>query len=584
MKANTAAIKSTLALDTGAKPDSLPFICSCREGAMRRLRPSEQIVRTMDAQSVSVIGTIRIIQTTSDTKKFCSDTTLFGCSYGRPERRPALPELRPALPGEGNSMKIACILVTHLRAKVEMRKQPHLKERAALIVDRSQGRPLVVDHFPATHGVDAGMTLEQALSRQANGIALEADEAAYRRVFQQILLSLQGISDRVEGAELGTAYARLDRLEDMYGGEARLVTTLLNAVPQDLVPRVGVANAKFPAYVAALTSPPLGSVKVPPDVAGFLAPQPVDLLPIPAEYRAEMRQLGLHTLGDVAAMKAESLVDRFGPEGLTAWKLAQGIDDTPLVPLKHEESVVEHLALPFPSASLELLLTVVDTLLKRAFAQLGMRRQYVSGAALECALYREAPWEKQFHFNRTVGDWQRASRIIRGQLESNHPLAPVEEATLALSGITGESGAQLSLLADLCGDRERRLAEAERHLRALMHGKPALYRVMQVAPWHPAPEMRAMRVPLEPSGDDTMIPLSEPNPVTVREGPDRQPAAMLLEERWHRIARIDDRWCFDLWWMAQPMTRAYYRVAREDGGEATLFRDQRNGRWFRQDS
>ncbi len=31
------------------------------------------------------------------------------------------------------------------------------------------------------------------------------------------------------------------------------------------------------------------------------------------------------------------------------------------------------------------------------------------------------------------------------------------------------------------------------------------------------------------------------------------------------------------------MTRTYYRVGREDGGEATLFRDQRENRWFRQD-
>ena len=50
------------------------------------------------------------------------------------------------------------------------------------------------------------MTLEQALSRQTDGAVLEADEAHYRRVFHRMLISLQGISDRVEGAELGTAY------------------------------------------------------------------------------------------------------------------------------------------------------------------------------------------------------------------------------------------------------------------------------------------------------------------------------------------------------------------------------------------
>ena len=125
-------------------------------------------------------------------------------------------------------MRVACVLVTHLRAthlraKVEMGRQPHLRDLAVMIVDRSKGRPLVVDRFPAAAGVAAGMTLEQALSRNADGPVLEADEAAYRRVFHQVLLSLQGVSDRVEGAGLGTAYVRLDGLEAMYGGEDPLV-------------------------------------------------------------------------------------------------------------------------------------------------------------------------------------------------------------------------------------------------------------------------------------------------------------------------------------------------------------------------
>ena len=480
-------------------------------------------------------------------------------------------------------MKIACVLITHLPAKVEMRRQPDLTDRAALIVDRSRGRPLVIDHFPAASGVVAGMTLEQALSRQAEGIVLEADEAAYRRVFHRMLISLQGISDRVEGAELGTAYVRLDGLEALYGGEARLVNALLNAVPQYLTPRVGAGDAKFPAYVAARSSRPLGATRVPADVAGFLAPHPVDLLPIPINVKEELRRFGLHTLGDVAAMKVETLVDRFGPAGQRAWELSLGRDDAPLVPMKQDESVVEQTVLPFSSASLELLLTAADTLLRRAYAQPRIRGRYAGGAALECILYRAQPWHKEFHFKQPVGDWQRASRVIRGQLEAEHPQAPVEEMTLALSGITGESGVQLSLLADLRGDRERRLAEAERQLQARLGGRPVLYRVVVVAPWHPAPEMRAMQVPFDASGAGGMRPLSPPSPVTVREGPEGEPAAVLLGEQWQRVSRIEDLWCFDLWWMPQPLTRTYYRVGREDGGEVTLFRDRREDRWFRQD-
>lgn len=479
-------------------------------------------------------------------------------------------------------MRIACILVPHLPASVEMRRRPDLKDEAVLIFDRSRGRPLVVDRFPAAAGVSAGMTLEQALSRQSGGVVLEADEAVYRREFRRMLTSLQGVSDRVEGAEPGTAYAALDGLESLYGGEARLLTTLLNAVPQDLAPRAGVGDGKFPAYVAARTSPPLGAVRVPPDVAGFLAPQPVDLLPISARVISEMRGFGLRTLGDVVAMTVESLSSRFGPDGLRAWNLARGIDDSSLVPLRYEETVVEHTALPIASASLDLLLAAVDALLRRAYAQPRMRGRYAGGAALECVLYRAPAWERDFHFKQPVGEWQSASRILRGQFDSVHPNAPVEEVSLALSNLTGESGVQLGLLPDLRGDWERRLAEAERQLQARMGGRPVLHRVVEVAPWHPAPEMRAMQVPWDDSGAGGLKPLSLPCPVSVREGPGGEPAAALLGRRWREVSLILDRWCFDLWWMPRPLTRSYYRVGWMEGGGATLFRDERDGGWFQQ--
>ena len=144
-------------------------------------------------------------------------------------------------------MRVACVLITHLRAKVELRHRPHLKERPAVIVERSKGRPLVIDYLPAAAGVIAGTPLEGALSRHTNTIVLEADEPSYQRVFHRVLTSLQGISDRVEGSHLGTAYVRLDGLEDLYGGEARLVSALLHPVPEYLKPRVGLGDAKFPS-------------------------------------------------------------------------------------------------------------------------------------------------------------------------------------------------------------------------------------------------------------------------------------------------------------------------------------------------
>ena len=214
-------------------------------------------------------------------------------------------------------MRVACVLVTHLRAKVEMSRQPHLKECPVLIVDRdpSKARAVVVDRFPGASGVAEGMAVEEAVSRRVNAVVLDADEPHYRRVFGQVLASLQGISDRVEGPDLGTAYVRLDGLEGLYRGEACLVASLLNSVPGYLSPRVGVADAKFPAFVAARTSCAHGAFRVPEDVAAFLAPHSVDLLPVAGDMKRELHRFGLHTMGAVASMSVHMLTDRFGPDG-----------------------------------------------------------------------------------------------------------------------------------------------------------------------------------------------------------------------------------------------------------------------------
>ena len=283
-------------------------------------------------------------------------------------------------------MTLACVLITHLPARVEVRRWPDLKDRPVVIVDRTQGRPVTVDRLPAA-AASIGATLDEALSLHAGTVVLEADAPAYRAAFQRVLTALQGVSDRVEGAELGTVYVALDGLQEMYGGEARLVGSLLNAVPAYLTPRVGVAEGKFPALVAAYASAAHSAVKVPQNASAFLAPHPIGLLPVPAYVRAGMGRFGLRTLGDVGAMAREAMVDRLGSQGGLAWDLAHGIDHSWLRPMRHEETVVEQVALPSGAVSLDLLPTAVDTPLRRACARPLMRGRGGGGrAAPACAL------------------------------------------------------------------------------------------------------------------------------------------------------------------------------------------------------
>ncbi len=493
----------------------------------------------------------------------------------------------------GHAPSIACVLVTHVRARVELARRPELAGCAGLIVDRSGSRPRVVDCLPAASEAVPGMTLDQALSLQPDAVVLEADEPHYQREFEELLCALDGVSDRVEGGEadgeLGVAYVGLDGLAEMYGGETPMLETLFSAVAEHFQPRVGIGPNKFTAFVAARVRGSSGLSRVRQDPAAFLAPHSIDLLPAPivsVDLRDDLHRLGLQTMGEIAKQEMHALLERFGYEGRRAWELASGIDERPLRPRVHQESISETVSLPAESTSLELLRVAVDTLLTRVFAQPQMQGRYAGTARLSCVL-EDGPtqasiWMKEFHFKHSVGNWRRAAEIIKGRLETEHPQAPVEAMTITLANLSGATGLQLSLFPDLRADRERRLLETERQLQARLKGKHALHRLVDVAAWHPAPEMRTVQVSIDPAAGDSMRPLTSPTAVEVREGPDQEPLAVQVGRQWHEVASIEDRWSFDLWWRPTPMTRAYYRISQSDGQQLTLFRDQREARWYRQ--
>ena len=419
-------------------------------------------------------------------------------------------------------MRIACVHIPHFHATVALRRQPHLRGRPAVIADHAQGTPLVVDATPAAAGVVAGMPLAAALSRCPDATVLEADAPACRRLFQQLCWALQGVGDRVEAAEPGTAYVGLDGLAALHGGEPALLRALREAVPGDLEPRIGLAAGTFPAGVAARSAAGAEPVTVPDDVAAFLAPHSIDLLPCSRACRDGLHRFGLHTLGAVAALRPAPLLDRFGQEGRRAWELSRGIDPRPLVPLTTPETVVERLVLPFAATTRAGLLAGVEICLQRAFAQPALRGRSARRAELTGRLQGAPPWAKTVHFRAGVGRWEAAAPILRRQLTADHPAAPIEAIVLALAGLGEEAGEQLSLFPAVQAEREHRLTEAERQLQA-RYGSPALYRLVPVAPWHPAPERRVLQAPIDPAGGDAGPAAGPAGPRGGPGGPGRRP-------------------------------------------------------------
>jgi protein ImuB len=204
--------------------------------------------------------------------------------------------------------------------------------------------------------------------------------------------------------------------------------------------RIGVADSAIAAYAAAVsghrgtgaqghrgtgaqahrrTGTLVRPVIVPPgDDAQFLSPFPLALLAPPDDLAETCHALGLGTVGQFAALHADEVEARFGPEGLAAHRLARGID--PRGPTTPRDDALPTIAcdLGSPVATAEPLLFV----LKGALASLGSALRAKGLAARELAL------------TLTLDDGSTAEKTVRLARPTSHEGALFDHCRAAFEG------------------------------------------------------------------------------------------------------------------------------------------------------
>ncbi len=195
-------------------------------------------------------------------------------------------------------------------------------------------------------GVRRGMRRREAQARSPQLHVLPYDAALDARTFEPVLAALEQSLPGLHPLRPGTVAVRARGPARYYGGERAAGMHVLG-VAADLGAtgaRVGVADGLFAAERAA-KDPENPSVLVvePGSSPLFLAPLPVTLLSDP-ELVSLLPRLGIRTLGDFAALGADDVLARFGPDGLRLHALAGGRDArpaTPRIPPKDVDAVVD---------------------------------------------------------------------------------------------------------------------------------------------------------------------------------------------------------------------------------------------------
>jgi protein ImuB len=487
---------------------------------------------------------------------------------------------------------------------------------------RGKSRVVATNATARRRGVGNGMALTEARALAADLVALPWDDERIARTALETTTALLAASPRVSWAGVGQPLP-FPRLHTGWGGvgrwwadaaglgsEAKLARKLV-AIAGGLgygPARAGIADSAIAAYAATYSSrrrrgqAPVPAVVPPGTDAAYLAPFPITLLDVDDDLATTLWSLGLTTLGQLAALDADEVEARFGPEGLAAHRLARGLDSRgPTTPRDDALPTVE-VEFGGPVATAEPLLFV----LKGALASLSEALHTRGLAAREITLALQ------------LDDGTTAVRAVRPARPTSHPDALFDHCRLALETwqlpepATGlalsaavtvpASGEQGDLLAPRWADPSALVAAFER-IRG-SEGTDAVavpetrdgHLPADQGAWTPEradPQTHGQRTPAprahaHAAAVAALRLLSTPAAVHVRLGRSGL-AAFKHGDCWHDVAE----WCgperlAPRWWRhdaAGPVgetagSRDYYTARTADGTLWLLYRDDTAGQWF----
>jgi DNA polymerase IV len=219
-------------------------------------------------------------------------------------------------------------------AAVELLRRPELRGRPVVVGGVGdptlRGVVMTASYEARRFGVRSGMPLRTALKRCRQAVFLPSDPEAYRAASRQVMAVLRSFPAVFENAGWDEAFLEV-RTEDPERLAHEVRAAVLGATR--LSCSVGIGRNKLQAKIASDMAKPGGVFELTErnwdEVMGGLPPDA--LWGIGAKRAAQLAELGIRTVAQLAGAADERLAERFGP-GTGPWlrRLALGEMDWPV--------------------------------------------------------------------------------------------------------------------------------------------------------------------------------------------------------------------------------------------------------------
>lgn len=231
---------------------------------------------------------------------------------------------------------------------IEELEHPEYKGKPLVVgADPNEGRGRGVvstaNYAAREYGVHSAMPISQAYKLCPHAIFVPPKMGLYSEFSKRCMAVLDRFSPLVQQISVDEAFLDCSGTEDIFGTPIELATKIRTTMIEEtkLTCSVGIASNKSIAKIASELNKPNGFTICPEgQEKQFLAPLPLKRLWGAGKKTIEkLKQLGFHTIGDVAQTDGAELERTLGMWGHKLYRLANGYDSRPVEAVSWRKSI-----------------------------------------------------------------------------------------------------------------------------------------------------------------------------------------------------------------------------------------------------
>lgn len=221
----------------------------------------------------------------------------------------------------------------------EMSRNPELLGKPAAVAGDPKNRTgiiLAANYEARKFGIKTTMVIHQALKLCTNLILVPPDHHFYELESQAVMKLLGDYSPIIEQNSIDEAWLDMTGTEGLFGTPLNAAKKIMQQINDELGLwcSIGISENKFLAKIASEIKKPMGITELwKKDVPVKLWPlKATDLYGIGKQTGIKLNNIGIETAGDLANYNTKQLFKVFGKQAMELQRLANGIDDSSIVP------------------------------------------------------------------------------------------------------------------------------------------------------------------------------------------------------------------------------------------------------------